>query len=77
VARPEDRHNEMRCGIMAHYDDAGAAGHVVAQQLDVLGEISVRFIDVANAQFERAIRAELIRLGWTPPPDGFVPGPRE
>lgn len=43
--------------------------HRVVQTLDTFGEVSRRVANVAAMQMDRGIREQLIRLGWTPPPD--------
>lgn len=50
---------------MDDLDNPGIAG----QQLDVMGTITHRFFNAANAAFEKDIREKLIELGWTPPPE--------
>lgn len=42
----------------------------VVQTRDVMGETAFCLADVAAAQMDRAIREQLIRLGWTPPSGG-------
>lgn len=39
----------------------------VHQDIDVLGRVTRRFVDVTAAQLDGAIRAKLIELGWIPP----------
>lgn len=43
-------------------------GHVV-QDIDMMGQLTRRVIDVATEQWNEAVRAELIAQGWTPPPE--------
>lgn len=40
----------------------------VIQDIDYLGQLTRRVIDVATKQWDEAVRAELIAQGWTPPP---------
>lgn len=42
-------------------------GHNIAQTMDVLGEITRRFVRLSAQQLEDKVREGLIALGWTPP----------
>lgn len=46
-------------------------GDLVVQELDVMGQVTRRFADVAASQMDREIRRALIKLGWTPPREGM------
>lgn len=39
----------------------------VVQKMDVMGEISYRFVHLCGTQMDEAIRKKLIEMGWTPP----------
>ena len=39
----------------------------VEQQIDFMGEITRRFVEVSQQQMEAGLRKKLIELGWTPP----------
>lgn len=43
-------------------------GKVYVDITDPIGQVTRRIADVAAATMEKAVREELIRLGWTPPP---------
>lgn len=36
---------------------------------DPVSTFTARLVDVAALQLENAIRTQLVRLGWTPPPE--------
>lgn len=41
----------------------------VVQDIDMMGQLTRRVVDVAAQQWDEAVRAELIAQGWTPPPE--------
>lgn len=42
-------------------------GELVVQEMNVMGEVTRRFANLAEADMDEKIREALINLGWTPP----------